>query len=55
MRGYHVFPDSSADRGDESPEWLYTVAFTGRELWGTDADPSLTVSIDAFEPYLEAV
>ncbi|MSE24787.1 nitrile hydratase subunit beta, partial [Lactobacillus curvatus] len=28
---------------------------TARELWGEHADPALTVSIDAFEPYLEAV
>jgi nitrile hydratase subunit beta len=28
--------------------------FTGRELWGEEADPSITVSIEAFEPYLEA-
>jgi hypothetical protein len=23
-------------------------------LWGADADPTLKISIDAFEPYLEA-
>jgi len=23
------------------------------QLWGPDADPTLKVSIDAFEPYLE--
>ena len=27
--------------------------FDGPELWGPDADPTLKVSIDAFEPYLE--
>jgi nitrile hydratase subunit beta len=51
--GCHMFPDSVAvDRGDD-PQWLYTVVFEGRELWGSDADPTLKVSIDAFEPYLE--
>ena len=46
-------PDSVAiDRG-EDPQWLYTVCFDGRELWGADADPTLKVSIEAFEPYLE--
>ena len=39
-------------KGD-NPQWLYTVVFDGRELWGPDADPTLKVSIDAFEPYLE--
>ncbi|HEX8827362.1 MAG TPA: SH3-like domain-containing protein, partial [Xanthobacteraceae bacterium] len=32
---------------------LYTVRFEGRELWGANSDPSLQVSIEAFEPYLE--
>ncbi len=51
--GCHTFPDSIAlDQGD-NPQWLYTVVFEGRDLWGADADPLLTVSIDAFEPYLE--
>jgi nitrile hydratase len=51
--GCQVFPDSAAiDRG-EDPQWLYTVVFEGRELWGADGDPASKVSIDAFEPYLE--
>jgi nitrile hydratase len=29
------------------------VRFDARELWGEDAQPGLTVSVDAFEPYLE--
>jgi nitrile hydratase subunit beta len=53
LHGCHVFPDSSARREGEDPQWLYTVRFDGRELWGPDADPTLVVSIDAFEPYLE--
>jgi len=54
IHGTHVFPDSAAlDRG-EDPQWLYTVVFEARELWGDDADPTLKVSIDAFEPYLES-
>jgi nitrile hydratase len=53
VRGCFVFPDSNAHGGGEDPRWLYTVRFTARELWGADADPSLGVSIDAFEPYLE--
>jgi nitrile hydratase len=51
--GCHMFPDSVAvDLGDD-PQWLYTVVFDGRQLWGEDADPTVKVSIDAFEPYLE--
>ena len=55
VRGFHVFPDAAAAGGSEDPQWLYTVTFDGREIWGPEADPSLIVSIDAFEPYLQAV
>jgi nitrile hydratase subunit beta len=51
--GCHVFPDSAAIESGENPQWLYTVVFDGVELWGADADPTVKVSIDAFEPYLE--
>jgi nitrile hydratase len=51
--GCHVFPDSNATGAGENPQWLYTVRFDGRELWGADGDPSLQVSVDAWEPYLE--
>jgi nitrile hydratase len=53
VRGCHVFPDMVVTGAGEIPQWLYTVVFSGCELWGTDADPTLTVCIDAFEPYLE--
>jgi nitrile hydratase len=53
--GCHVFPDSAATEAGENPQWLYTVVFDGAELWGAEADPTVKISIDAFEPYLEAV
>jgi nitrile hydratase len=52
--GCQMFPDSVAINLGDNPQWLYTVVFEGRELWGEDADPTLKVSVDAFEPYLEA-
>ena len=55
VNGCHVFPDTAAHGLGENPQWLYTVVFDARELWGDDADPTLKVSIDAFEPYLERV
>ena len=42
----------ASGKGDD-PQWLYTVLFDGRELWGQDSDPTLKVSIEAFEPYLD--
>jgi nitrile hydratase subunit beta len=51
--GCQVFPDSAAMELGENPQWLYTVVFEGRDLWGADGDPTSKVSIDAFEPYLD--
>jgi nitrile hydratase len=53
VRGCHVFPDTVAIGQGENPQWLYTVLFDGRELWGVASDPTLKVSIEAWEPYLE--
>jgi nitrile hydratase len=53
VRGCHVFPDAVVAGQGEDPQWLYTVVFSGRDLWGEAADPALKVSIEAFEPYLE--
>jgi nitrile hydratase len=51
--GAHVFPDRNATGKGEDPQWLYTVVFEGRELWGEQADWRSTISVDAWEPYLE--
>ena len=53
LRGCHVYPDTVAVGAGENPQWLYTVLFEGRELWGESTDPTLKVSIEAFEPYLD--
>jgi nitrile hydratase beta subunit len=52
VRGVHVFPDAAATGAGDDPQWLYAVVFSGRELWGDEADPALSVSVEAFEPYL---
>jgi len=54
LHGVHVFPDSNS-LGQENPQWLYTVTFDGRELWGPDGDASVRTSVDAWESYLERV
>jgi nitrile hydratase len=51
--GCSVYPDSAANEAGENPQWLYTVVFDSTELWGQDADPTVKISVDAFEPYLE--
>ncbi len=57
--GAHVFADAHATGRGEMPRHLYTVRFEGRELWPESDDASeavrMSVSIDAWEPYLEPV
>jgi nitrile hydratase len=53
INGVHVFADTHASGQGEEPQWLYTVVFNASELWG-DGEPGLTVSIDAWEPYLQS-
>jgi nitrile hydratase beta subunit len=55
VRGCHVFPDAVVAGRGEEPHWLYTVAFDGRELWGEGSDPTVKVSVEAWEPYLDQV
>jgi nitrile hydratase len=50
--GAHVFADVHATGQGEAPQWLYTVSFDARELWGDDTTAS-SVRVDCWEPYLE--
>lgn len=53
-RGTHVLPDARAHGGDGG-EPLYQVAFDGAELWGEDAEPGVSVTLDLWESYLKPV
>jgi nitrile hydratase len=53
VHGVFAFADTNAHGLGEAPQWLYTVAFAAATLWGGGADPGQTVSIDAWESYLE--
>lgn len=53
LHGVHVFADASAAGLGEAPEWLYTVRFDGTALFGPGADPTVSVSVDAWDSYLE--
>jgi len=55
VHGAHVLPDANAAGLGELPQWLYTVRFTAQELWGEAADRTASISVDAWESYLEAV
>jgi nitrile hydratase beta subunit len=53
LRGVHVFPDTNALGEGECPTWLYSVEFSGRELWGDTGPGEQAVMVDLWEPYLE--
>lgn len=52
VHGVHVFPDTSGIGAGEQPQWLYSVRFEAKDLWGADTTAS-AVYVDCFEPYLE--
>ncbi len=54
FHGVQVYPDVHAHGGGEDPRPLYLVRFTARALWGEDASPKDSVSLDLWEPYLES-
>jgi nitrile hydratase subunit beta len=53
VHGVHVLPDANATGQGEDPQWLYTVRFEAQELWGEAADPTVSISVDAWETYLQ--
>jgi nitrile hydratase subunit beta len=55
VHGGFIFPDANARLAGEAPQWLYTVRFSGRDLWGEAAEPGHAVSVNAFESYLEPI
>ncbi len=50
-----VFPDTSAHQRGPNPQYVYSVRFDGRELWGREAEPNAFVYIDMWEDYIEPV
>ena len=51
VHGPHVFPDANALGQGEDPQWLYSVRFEARDLWGLDTT-ACAVYVDLWEPYL---
>jgi nitrile hydratase subunit beta len=50
-----VLPDTNAHFRGENPQYVYSVRFGSRELWGPDAEPSFTVTAELYESYLETI
>ena len=53
IHGAFLLPDSNAHGDAENPQYNYSVRFSARELWGSDAPPKDCLFIDLFESYME--
>ena len=53
IHGVFVFPDTNARFKGENPQYLYSVRFTARELWGEQTTPQDCVYVDLWDDYLE--
>ena len=51
-RGVFVFPDTNSLLKGDKPQHVYSVAFTGAELWGPGINPKDTLRIDLWEDYI---
>ena len=51
--GVFIFPDTNAVFAGKSPQHLYSVCFTAREIWGTKAVVTDKVYVDLWDEYLE--
>ena len=52
IRGAYVV-DDRVSIGDLTPDMLYTVIFAASDIWGPEADPRDTVTLDLWDCYLE--
>jgi nitrile hydratase len=51
--GVFIFPDTHAVNGDTSPQHVYSVRFSARELWGPEAGARESVYVDLWDDYLD--
>lgn len=52
-RGVQAFPDTDVYGRGQNPQYVYSVRFAARELWGEAASPRDSVYLDLWEDYLE--
>lgn len=53
VRGTYALPDRSAMGHGEHPEYVYSIRFEARDLWGPQASTTDAVYIDLWESYLK--
>ena len=52
--GVFHFPDTNAHHQGETPQHVYSVRFSARELWGEDRHPRDSLLVDVWDDYLLA-
>ena len=52
VHGVFGLPDTMAHGGGETPQNVYSVRFTARELWGADASARDSLYVDMWDDYL---
>ena len=50
--GVFIFPDTHAHGQGKSPQHVYSVRFTARDVWGDEAAPHDALYIDLWDDYL---
>ncbi|MGI3170078.1 nitrile hydratase subunit beta [Pseudooceanicola sp. C21-150M6] len=53
VQGYHLYADASAQGEGDVAHWLYTISFDAVDLWGARGVKGDSVTIDAWEPYID--
>ena len=53
LEGAFVLPDAEAHGGQPPAEQTYCVRFEANELWGEEAEPRASVSVDLWDSSLE--
>ncbi|KWX01266.1 nitrile hydratase [Carbonactinospora thermoautotrophica] len=56
VHGTFIYPDTAARGEGDDPQWVYSVRFDAKELWGEQyADANGSVYFDVWEPYIDRV
>ena len=51
--GVFAFPDTSVSGVHSDPQHVYSVRFSGKELWGDDTNANSCVYIELFDTYIK--
>ncbi len=51
--GVFVFPDAHAHGGGESPQHVYSVKFSAKEVWGREGGEHDYIVVDVWDDYMD--